>query len=417
MKVLLIHEHGRSHGGGAVTAMYRLHTGLRARGVESIIACRRPALRGPDIVELPASPRMEDFLGKFSWRIGLNDVHCVSTFKLKTFQPFLNADVVNIHGWHTNYFNYLALPMLARRKPIVGTMHDMWSITGHCSQSYDCMRFLTGCGRCPYPDTFPPIGRDATRWEWKLKKRVYDRSGITFVAPSKWLLDLSKQGLLREHDVRQIPNPVNTNIYTPRDQAACRDQLGLPRDRHIIFFVSVALKNKAKGGDLMLAALDLLPPRIRNRTLLLLLGERGDEFAQACGIESRALGYVHDDEKKAIMYAAADVTVQPSRAENQSLVILESMAGGVPVVAFDTGGMGEIVRAGPGGILAEHENVEQFAQGIATILDHKSVARELGAGGRQSVVENYSLDLHCQRYIDLFQERIDAWPIKAGSRV
>lgn len=413
MKVLLIHEHGRSHGGGAVTALYRLHAGLRARGVDSILACRRRELQTPDIVNLPAAPRTERMIQTVTWRLGLNDVHCVSTFKLKKFQPFLEADVVNIHGWHTNYFNYLALPMLARHKPIVGTMHDMWSITGHCSQSYDCTRFLTGCGKCPYPDTFPPIGRDATAWEWKLKKRVYDRSKITFVAPSRWLFDLSKQGLLREHDVRQIPNPVDTDIYKPRDMRACRDELGLPHDKHIIFFISVALNNKTKGGDLMVKALDMLPPRIKNNSMLLLLGERGEEFAKACGVEARALGYIHDDQQKAVIYSAADVTVQPSRAENQSLVILESMSAGVPVVAFDTGGMGEIVRAGPGGILVNQENYEQFSHAMATILDHKSMARELGAGGRHSVMQNYSLDLHCQRYIDLFQEKIEQFKSRA----
>lgn len=406
MKVLLIHEHGRSHGGGAVTAMYRLHQGLRARGVDSIIACRRRELQSDDIVELPASPRMEDFLGMFSWRLGLNDVHCVSTFKLKKFQPFLDADVINIHGWHTNYFNYLAVPGLAKRKPIVATMHDVWSITGHCSQPYECTRFKTGCGKCPHLDTFPPVGRDATAIEWKLKKWVYDRSHMTFVAPSRWLLDLSKQGMLRDHDVRQIPNPVDTSIYRPRDVRAARALLGLPQDKHIIFFVSVALNNYYKGGDLMVKSIAALPQRIRDNSLLLLLGERGEEFAEACHLPARALGYIHDDEQKAIMYSAADVTVQPSRAENQSLVILESMACGVPVVAFDTGGMGEIVRAGPGGFLAETESVEQFSQGIATILDHRSVSRELGAGARQSVIDNYSLDRHCERYIRLFEERI-----------
>lgn len=408
MKVLLIHEHGRSHGGGAVTAMYRLHQGLLSRGVESVIACRKPELSSPDVVTLPASPRMEHILGKFSWRLGLNDVHCVSSFKIKKFQPFLDADVVNIHGWHTNYFNYLALPGIAKRKPVVGTMHDVWSITGHCSQPYECTRFKTGCGKCPHLDTFPPVGRDATAIEWKLKKWVYDQSKITFVAPSRWLMDLSKEGMLAEHDVRQIPNPVDTNIYRPRDMRECRARLGLPQDKHIIFFVSVALKNHYKGGDLMVRALEDLPERIRRNSMLLLLGERGEEFAQACGIPAKALGYIHDDEQKAVMYSAADITVQPSRAENQSLVILESMSCGVPVIAFDTGGMGEIVRAGPGGILAAQEDVDQFSLGIATILDHKSVARELGAGARQSVVDNYSLDLHVDRYIRLFEERIAA---------
>jgi glycosyltransferase involved in cell wall biosynthesis len=85
------------------------------------------------------------------------------------------------------------------------------------------------------------------------------------------------------------------------------------------------------------------------------------------------------------------------------------MSAGVPVVAFDTGGMGEIVRQGPGGLLAGQENVEQFSGAIATILRDSATARRLSAAGRQSVIENYSLDLHCRRYIDLFQEKIEAW--------
>ena len=130
MKVLLIHEHGRAHGAGAVVAMYRLHSALRKAGVESVIACRKVGMESPQIVQLPRSDWLENLLGTLSWRVGLNDVHCVSSFKIKKFQPFLDADVVNIQGWHTNFFNYLALPGLAERKPLIGTMHDMWNITG-----------------------------------------------------------------------------------------------------------------------------------------------------------------------------------------------------------------------------------------------------------------------------------------------
>src|SRR5262245_30923744 len=112
MKVLLIHEHGRSFGSGAVVAMYRLHCGLRRAGVESTIACRRRGMDSDDVVDLPRSDRLEDFLGMFSWRLGLNDVHCVSTFKLAKHPAYLEADIVNVHGMHTNFFNYLALPRL-----------------------------------------------------------------------------------------------------------------------------------------------------------------------------------------------------------------------------------------------------------------------------------------------------------------
>lgn len=409
MKVLIISEHGRAHGSGAVVAMHRLHTGLLKAGVESVIACRKRELDTPDIVELPRSDRLEDFLGMFSWRIGLNDVQCLSSFKIKKSKPFLDADIVNIHGWHTNFFNYLALPGLAARKPVIGTMHDMWNITGHCATSFDCERWKTGCGKCPYPDVFPPIGRDATALEWKLKNWVYRRSDITFVAPSAWLLNLARESMIKEYDVRQIPNGVDHQVYQPLDKPLCRQQLGLPQDKYVIMFVSVALNSWAKGGDLMVRALEALPQRIKEHSILLLMGERGEEFAQACGIPALALGYVHDDHKKAVIYSAADVLVQPSRAESQSLVILEAMACGTPVVAFNTGGMPEIVSAGPGGLIADAENVDQLSQGIIRLLEDRTLNETLRQSARRSVVENYSLDLHCQRYIALYRQKIEQW--------
>ena len=164
MNVLLIHKSGSSHGSGAVVSMQRLHKALQAKGIGSTIACRHLGDEDrPDVVELPRSDRLEGLLGKVSWRLGLNDIHCVSSFKLPTLPAFLNADVINIHGWHTNFFNYLALPKIARSRPVVASLHDMWNFTGHCATSLDCDRWVTGCGRCPYPSVFPPVPRDATR--------------------------------------------------------------------------------------------------------------------------------------------------------------------------------------------------------------------------------------------------------------
>ncbi|MCI0629867.1 MAG: glycosyltransferase [Phycisphaerales bacterium] len=407
MKVLLIHEHGRSFGSGGQVAMYRLHEGLRRAGVDSLIACRRRGSDSPEFVELPRSDFLENWLGKVTWRVGLNDVHCVSSFKIKNFKPFEQADVINIHGAHSNFFSYMALPGMAARKPVICTMHDMWHITGHCATSLDCQRWKTGCGRCPYLDVYPPVRRDATAIEWKLKDHSYRRSrDITFVAPSQWLLNMCRQSMVANCDLRQIPNPVDHEIYKPMDQRAARAQLGLPQDKHIILFVSVAIKSWGKGGDLLVQALESLPQRIKDNSILLALGERSDEFAQACGIQAHALGYVSEDDKKAVVYSAADALVQPSRAENQSLVALEAMSCGTPVVAFDVGGMAEIVLAGPGGIIAPAEDVEEFGRAIANILVTDELCRALAEGARRSIVENYTLDLHAQRYIALYREKL-----------
>src|SRR5687768_1499303 len=116
MKALLIHEHGRSFGSGGLIAMYRLHQSLRNAGIHSMIACRKRSLEAPDIIELPRADFAEDWLGKVTWRLGLNDIHCVSSFKIAKFAPFLDADVVNVHGMHSNFFSYLALPRLSQIK-------------------------------------------------------------------------------------------------------------------------------------------------------------------------------------------------------------------------------------------------------------------------------------------------------------
>jgi len=409
MKVLLMHEEAQTHGSGGLTAMYRLHTHLRQAGAESVIACRHNpgSIPQDQVRELPRSDFMESVLGTISWRVGLNEIHCVSSYKIKNWPPFLDADVLNIHGAHTNYFSYLALKGMSRRKPIICTMHDMWHLTGHCSQSYECQRWRTGCGRCPHLETYPPVGRDATAIEWKLKRRTYRKSNLTFVAPSRWLADMCRDGITQGSDIRQIPNAVDETIYTPFDKAKCRAELGVPPDKHVIMFISVAIHAKAKGGDLLAAALAALPEQLKRNSVLLVMGEKSEEFARNVGIPAISLGYVKEDAEKAVAYSAADVIVQPSRAENQSLVILEAMSCGTPIVAFDVGGNAELVNDGPCGIICLPEDSTSLSQAIASILENQSMRHDFARNAREAILRRYTLRQHARNYLDLYQEKIE----------
>ena len=73
----------------------------------------------------------------------------------------------------------------------------------------------------------------------------------------------------------------------------------------------------------------------------------------------------------------AHLFVSPTKAEAFGLVLLESMACGTPVVAFDVGGVPDLVRPGRRGYLAEAQSAEDLARGISTLLDD----RELRADG------------------------------------
>jgi hypothetical protein len=117
--------------------------------------------------------RLELLVKPVTSQLGLNDLHNLSSFRARSTDFYKQADIVHLHGTH-GWFNYLAIPGLAREKPVVFTLHDMWPMTGHCCNSLDCDRWAKGCGNCPHLDTHPPVKRDNTALEWKLKARVYE---------------------------------------------------------------------------------------------------------------------------------------------------------------------------------------------------------------------------------------------------
>ncbi len=71
------------------------------------------------------------------------------------------AQIVQCHNLHGGYFDLRALQWLSARVPTLLTLHDMWTLTGHCAHALGCDRWRTGCGRCPDLKLDPAIRADA----------------------------------------------------------------------------------------------------------------------------------------------------------------------------------------------------------------------------------------------------------------
>jgi glycosyltransferase involved in cell wall biosynthesis len=209
MKVLQINQSDLS--GGAAIAGYRLHQGLLAQGIDSKLLVGRVTTKDDLVKPVPSKGILDRRLSRLSSKLGLNYVNLISSFNILKNSWYQEADILNFHNLHTGYFNYLATAKLTEAKPAVYTLHDMWSFTGHCAYSFDCDRWKIGCGKCPYPDTYPKIRRDSTDWEWKLKNWVYSKSNLTMVSPSRWLAQQAKQSMLNRFAIHYIPNGINTN--------------------------------------------------------------------------------------------------------------------------------------------------------------------------------------------------------------
>lgn len=279
----------------------------------------------------------------------------------------------------------------------------MWALTGHCAVSYDCERWRTGCGRCPYPDAHPAVRRDNTALDWRLKNWTYGRSRLVVAAPSRWLAERARQSMLGRFPVHYLPHGLDTDAYQPLDGAACRRMLGIEPGRLVLMFAAVRLGQRSKGGDLLVQAIAALPESLRRQMTLLLLGDGADEFAKLVDVPAVGLGYVGNDRLKAIAYAAADVFVSPTRAEAFGLTLLEALACGTPLVSFDVGGTAETVRPGVTGYLARREDPADLARGIEGLLADAALRERMRPQCRAIALAEYGLELFVERHMELYR--------------
>jgi len=157
-----------------------------------------------------------------------------------------------------------------------------------------------------------------------------------------------------------------------------------------------------KGTDLYLAVIDELRNRLRRRFVARLVGRppRGRWHrwglrvlarAAAGSVECRVPPPEADDSWSLRELADLDVLVVPSRVDACPLVVLEAMALGVPVVAFDVGGIREQLGCEGAGVLVAPGNVRALADAVAELLDRPRRRYELAARARSRQRRLFSL--------------------------
>lgn len=100
---------------------------------------------------------------------------------------------------------------------------------------------------------------------------------------------------------------------------------------------------------------------------------------------------------------AFDIFALPSLAEGISNTILEAMASGLPVVATDVGGNGELIEAGVTGQLVPKADPAALADALARYIDDAALRAEHGRAGRQRVEQQFSLDRMVERYTRIYR--------------
>lgn len=404
MNILQINQFDTA--GGAAISAYRLHEALNQASCTSRLLVDAMRLTDEKISSVKRNRRTEEIVSHAFWKLGLNNLGVGSTFFIPQHPFYQQSDILNFHSLHGQYFNYLAIPYLTHDKPAVFTLHDMWGFTGHCSYSFECEKWISGCGKCPYPQTYPPVNIDLTNLEWALKKLVYQRSRLKIITPSRWLESLAKQSILGMFDIFHIPNGIDTNTYRRLDSTTCRNALGISVNKVVLLFAVQNFGDYRKGGDLLIEAIKCLPELVKKEIVLLLMGEGRISELKECGLEVAHLGYVSGDQLKVVIYSSADYFLFPTRADNFPLVLQESVSCGTPVISFDVGGVHEIVKAGETGLIVPSNDFRAFSQAIETLFLDRSLRQKMSFNCREMAVREYPIDLQASRYIEVYKKML-----------
>jgi glycosyltransferase involved in cell wall biosynthesis len=112
-----------------------------------------------------------------------------------------------------------------------------------------------------------------------------------------------------------------------------------------------------------------------------------------------------DDEFLKTVYSAVDVVVMPSKLEAFGLVAQEAQACGSLVVAFDTGGLSDIVKHLETGYLAKISNIEDLSNGLLWALQNKDNQKMLNIC-RDNILINYDQSLIADKYISIYKSML-----------
>lgn len=317
----------------------------------------------------------------------------------------IDPDVVNLHWINAGFMQVESLAKL--NKPIVWTLHDMWAFTGGCHYNQECHHYQKSCGACPQLSS--KKSRDLSRWVWSRKAKAWKGLNITVVSPSRWLADCTRSSsIFSNARVQVIPNSVDTETYRPYDKRFAREVLKLPHNKRLLLFGALsATSDERKGFHLLQPALELLKKSSNAKDIeLVIFGASQPRIPPKFLFKTHYLGMFKDDISLALTYSASDIFILPSIQENLPNTVMEGLACGLPCVAFNIGGVPDMIKHKENGFLVEPYSCSQLAEGIDWLLADSDRYSTLSVKAIKTVQDNFTASKQASRYLSLFHEVI-----------
>ena len=222
---------------------------------------------------------------------------------------------------------------------------------------------------------------------WHKWAKSYEKVDL-FLSPSRFLADLLAKCRVDGGRIEILHNGIDINKYVRSEVDG----------RYAIYFGRIA---REKGVETLLQAHHLLLHKLELKVVGTgpLMGKLREKYP-----EVEFTGYKKDQELKEIVNRASFVVVPSECYENCSMSVLESMAFGKPVIGSRIGGIPEQIEDGKNGFLFEMGNVGELAKKMTLLAEDKELRKEMGKAARKKLEREYSLQAHCSRLMEIYEE-------------
>lgn len=370
--------------GGAYKAAVRINESMRQCGADSEILLRTKLhgdTQGVEIFDHAIQKLLSKSKNVINSFLSQKDIFSDYLGTDVSTHPLVReADVLVLH-WVNSFLSYRSVEkLLATGKTVIWVMHDMWPFTGGCHCDWYgggyCGGYTHDCGNCPHLNSRKE--EDLSHRNFMRKVQAVKNGKVIFVGPSRWSVTCARQSKITEGKrIVKIFNPINRNVFYRRDKLqVLRKKYQIPTERKIILFGAVKADNiKIKGMQYLDEALRGISEK---EYAVVIFGNTKTVHLTNQKLEVRCLGTVEREDELAEVYSCADVFVAPSLQETFGYTVNEALSCGVPVAAFDVGGIKDQVRHQVNGYLAPVGDAQELLRGIrwCTAADNQPRIRQ-----------------------------------------
>lgn len=415
MKV--VHINTFDNDGGAARAAYRLNKALNEYGIESNMLVLEKKSNDKDIFSIQTSEKVRgilknnNILQEYLTKKYKNRTQTLFSpgflgVDLNNYNKLKEADIIHLHWINGGYLSLKSLNKLKKlKKPIVWTFHDMWPFTGGCHYDENCGKYEKNCGNCKVLNS--KIDKDLSRDIFNKKRDVYSNLKITGVTCSNWLGECAKKSeLMSSKNINVIPNTLEIDTFKPIDKIISRKVLNLPENKFIILCGAMsATSDKRKGFDYLYNAIKLLAEKHKeliDKIEIVIFGASESKELEQLPFKTTFLGTLRDDMSIVHSYNCADVFVAPSIQENLANTVMESLACGTPVLAFNIGGMSDMIEHEVNGYLASEVSHVSLYEGLKYFITNND-SEKFRINARRYVEDNYAPHIIAEKYTELYK--------------